>query len=294
MSMNIVTHNARFHADDVFAVATLQLYFGRDVVVTRTRDESIITQANCVVDVGQIYDPTTLRFDHHQAEGAGARLNGIPYASFGLVWKEFGEKLCGSRQAMERVDHRLVQSIDAYDNGISLCSKTRNDAWVYLFNDISLVFGNTWTEHDRNQDDAFMSLVDFARVILEREIVWARDTVAAEEKVIALYSRADDKRIVELDDRYPWKDSLVNYSEPLYVIIPNQIDSTWKVEAVFVKGEPFVLRKPFPESWAGKSDADLVSVTGVPDALFCHRGRFLVVAKTLEGARSLAKLALTS
>ena len=54
----------------------------------------------------------------------------------------------------------------------------------------------------------------------------------------------------------------------------------------------FENRKDLPAAWAGLRDVDLQAVTGVDDAIFCHNGRFLIVAKTLEGARALAKLAL--
>ena len=89
MPKKIVTHNSTFHADDVFAVATL-LIIEPDAEVIRTRDENIISSADYVVDVGQIYDKDKKRFDHHQLGGAGKRDDGIEYASFGLVWKEYG------------------------------------------------------------------------------------------------------------------------------------------------------------------------------------------------------------
>jgi uncharacterized UPF0160 family protein len=37
----------------------------------------------------------------------------------------------------------------------------------------------------------------------------------------------------------------------------------------------------------------LAAVTGVPDALFCHKGLWLVTAKTREGIMELAKIALS-
>ncbi|MEK7088001.1 MAG: MYG1 family protein, partial [Patescibacteria group bacterium] len=41
-------------------------------------------------------------------------------------------------------------------------------------------------------------------------------------------------------------------------------------------------------------DAKLAEVTGVPDAVFAHRNRFMAVARSKEGAIALAKLALQS
>ena len=85
--MKIVTHNDRFHADDVCTMAILRIYFGEKITeVIRTRNEQIIQSADIVFDVGHIYNPDTNRFDHHQTEGAGKRDNGIPYAACGLVW----------------------------------------------------------------------------------------------------------------------------------------------------------------------------------------------------------------
>jgi uncharacterized UPF0160 family protein len=50
----------------------------------------------------------------------------------------------------------------------------------------------------------------------------------------------------------------------------------------------------FPDSWAGKRDAELVKATGVADAIFCHNNRFMMVAGSKEGALALAELALSS
>ena len=119
--ITIVTHNGNFHADDIFAVATLTLVFGEEnVSVIRTRDPNIIQGADYVVDVGGIYDESKNRFDHHQKGRAGERDNTIPYASFGLVWKKYGEELSGSLEVAEKIDQILVQWIDAQDNGFQI------------------------------------------------------------------------------------------------------------------------------------------------------------------------------
>jgi uncharacterized UPF0160 family protein len=54
----------------------------------------------------------------------------------------------------------------------------------------------------------------------------------------------------------------------------------------------FENRRDLPAAWAGLEGDDLVAVTGVADALFCHAKRFLVVARTREGIGRLAELAL--
>jgi uncharacterized UPF0160 family protein len=64
------------------------------------------------------------------------------------------------------------------------------------------------------------------------------------------------------------------------------------IHAVPVSAESFDARADLPASWAGLRDADLAAVTGVPDATFCHNGRFIAAAKSYEGIRALARLAL--
>src|SRR3990167_7876781 len=111
----IVTHNAKFHTDDVFAAAALLLVYP-EAQINRTREKEVIDSADIVFDVGEEYNAEHNRFDHHQLGGAGNRENGIPYSSFGLVWKKFGEEISGSREVMKRIDSTLVQAIDAGDN----------------------------------------------------------------------------------------------------------------------------------------------------------------------------------
>src|SRR3989344_4225767 len=95
----VVTHDGSFHADELFACATLSIWAekeGRRIKIIRTRNQEIIEKADIVVDVGMQYDPSKNRFDHHQKGGAGRRAESpeISYASFGLVWKHYGEKIC--------------------------------------------------------------------------------------------------------------------------------------------------------------------------------------------------------
>ena len=128
--MKIVTHNSTYHADDVFAVATLLMLYPEAEII-RTRVKQVIDQADYVVDVGFVYDPSRNRFDHHQEGGAGERANGIPYASFGLVWKEYGEKLAGGTLEAEVIDRVLVQALDAHDNGVSIADYKYEDLVEY-------------------------------------------------------------------------------------------------------------------------------------------------------------------
>ena len=300
MPQTIITHDGKFHADDVFAVAAL-LILNKDAKVVRTRDSRVILGGDIVVDVGGVYDEQKNRFDHHQIEGVGTRKNGlpvaagvahagIPYAAFGLVWKKFGEKLCGDTSAQSRVEEILVVPIDANDNGIDLSLPKFPGSFSYEISDVVRSFTPTWQEGESYLESNFNEAVSFARRIIEREIQRAKAFVAGEQKVQAVYNEAADKRLIILDGDYSWKDVLSRFPEPLYVVHPQ--NGTWRLYSVRDNPHLFVNRRDLPQSWAGLRDAKLAKITGVPDSVFCHRNRFMAVAKSKNGAIALAKLAL--
>lgn len=287
----IVTHDATFHADDIFACATLGISFdmeGREYRIIRTREYNKIDFADVVVDVGGVYDPSKNRFDHHQEGGAGFRDNDVPYAAFGLVWKTYGEKICGNQKVALAIEERLVQAIDANDNGIDLFT-LKTDVAPYCIQNMFYSFRPSYTE-DQNYDVPFLKLVDFAKDILKREIKKTTDTINAEDMVKRAYLNAEDKRIVILDQAYPWMETMQEYSSTIFVVYPKV--GTWRVEGVRKSRDTFETKKPLPTSWAGKRDLELIKETGVKDAVFCHNGRWMIVAKSKEGALELANKAL--
>jgi uncharacterized UPF0160 family protein len=283
-----VTHNGTFHADDIFATATLSILLDGNIKVIRTRDEKWFKKGDFVYDVGGEYDPARNRFDHHQKGGAGARENGVPYAAFGLVWKTYGEKICGSKEVAQRIDEHLVQAIDSHDNGLSI-HKVDGVVGPYLVESVFGAFRPSWKEGEE-YDTPFLEVVAFAKKFLIRKIKRATDSLEAEIFVKKDYEQAKDKRIVIIEGNYPWDDILMQYPEPLYVVW--QRTGMWRVGCVRKEKGSFENRKSLPEAWAGLVDEEMAKVSGVPDATFCHNGRFLAVAKSKEGAIALAQKAL--
>lgn len=286
----IAVHDGRFHADDVFACATLSLVLDRNVQIIRTRKQEELDSADYVVDVGGVYDSETNRFDHHQPEGAGVRENGIPYASFGLVWKTYGDVLTGDPRATKRIDENLVSAIDAGDNGVSTFTKEEDMPFPYIIQRLFGSFMPTWKE-SFSPDLGFFKALTVARDILKREIAHSRAHVEATEKVEEVYNSTSDKRVIVLPESYPWGEVLTQKEEPLFVISSKE-EGRWKIEAVTVEPHSFVNRKSFPEAWAGLRDSELEAVTGVEGSVFCHKARFLCVATTKEAALQLAEIAL--
>src|SRR3989338_6979616 len=225
----LVTHDGSFHADDIFACATLFLMLEKNreqPEIIRTRDEEIISRADYVFDVGGIYDEKKNRFDHHQVEGAGKRVAdgervSIEYSSFGLVWKKFGMELCGLEKASEIVDKKRGAPSEAHDNGFDLV-ENKYTISLYSIQHFFYSMKPTWREENLTDDEMFLKCVEIAKEILSREIIQARDGVLAEEVVISTYNNTKDKRIIVLDKHYPFEYALNNFPEPLFVICPSR------------------------------------------------------------------------
>ncbi|MGB3921672.1 MAG: MYG1 family protein [Minisyncoccia bacterium] len=288
--MKIVTHSGRFHVDDVFAVATA-LFVYPDSEIVRSRDEEMIKSADIAIDVGFISDPDKNRFDHHQPEGAGKRENGIPYSSFGLVWRKWGEKLAG-REGAELIDRKLVSPIDANDNGVSISANKFPGLREYTVYDIITAYSEEDGFSEEELLAKFKECIFLAQGIIGREINIAQRIITDTKEVLKSLSQSKDKRLVVLDKPLLWGPALSPIPEVVYVVYPRK-DETWGAQAVSKNPDNyFQSRKLFPATWGGKVHGALAEIAGVKDAIFCHTGLFLCVAKTRDGAVNLAKKAL--
>lgn len=297
--LKLITHNGSFHSDDIFACATLCLILektGEKFEIIRNRDKEIIEAGDYVFDVGGIYDSEQNRFDHHQKGGAGMRENGIEYSSFGLVWKKFGLEICGTQEVVDLMDQKLVSSVDAGDNGIDLYKNNFENILPYTVNDVMYTFSPSALEKEMNKDEQFLKAVVWAKEILNREIKKTKDQIEITKIIQGFYKNSLDKRLIVIDkpkvSRHEIWDALQDFPEPLFIVCGE--DKDWGVVAMRKEISSFGNRKNFPEAWAGLKDEKLQQITGVADSVFCHRGLFLVVAKTKEGAIKLAQIAVES
>ena len=279
-------YNGNFHADDVFSVAALKCVIPSFKLI-RTRDLEVIAQADIVLDVGGEYDPDAGRFDHHQRGGAGERENGIPYSSFGLIWKKYGLEICGGDQDVAiSVDSGLVSNIDAVDCGhVEGVSKG-----ISLSQTISM-FNPTWQEESQF-DACFEEAVEFAHRILKRFIASATGGISAKVIVAKAIETAEDPRLIVLEQYTPWKRTVHALSEDaLFMVYPSD-SGQWRIQAVPVEPGSFENKKSLPQSWAGLSNKELQEVTGIDDAMFCHNGLFIAGATSFEGTMKMAAMAL--
>jgi len=291
--MRVATHDGSFHADEVFAVAALSL-LGEPLEVVRTRDSEAMAAADVRVDVGFANDPAGGGFDHHQRGFDLKRDNGVGFASFGLVWQHYGERICGGdSEAVAQVDQVLVQGIDANDTGMTLTRPLIDDVAPMT---VSGMIGGLNARWDEDLSDAaerarFDEAVGIAAPIIQREVASALSYRRAARVVADAIASATDPRVIELSENVPWKRVVVpGAPDALYVIYPKR--QGFGLEAVPAELGSFANRRDLPEPWAGLDGPELAELTGVPDALFCHAKRFLAVARSREGIGALAQLAL--
>ena len=292
-----VTHSGPFHADDVFAAACIFLaYSDTDIELIRSRDESVIQQADIVFDVGMVYDEAQMRFDHHQEAGAGKRENGIPYSSCGLVWKKFGLQICRNDQRVwQSIDEKIVSPIDALDNGMEIMQKIKPEYPRYFtIHDVIKNMRPLWNESGSPDfDSAFMRAVTFAHSVLKGLLSFEESKKQAREIVEEAYRSATDKQVIILSRYAPWERVLSEYSKPLFVVYPNQNNTYWNAEVVHDDPDDFASKRAsFPEEWAGLRDTELQRVSGVVEAVFTHKGLFLAIAETKEAVLEMVHKSL--
>jgi uncharacterized UPF0160 family protein len=262
---NAMTHGGKFHADDVFSSALLKI-INPNIKIKRAFE---------VPDDfdGIVFDIGCGEFDHHQ-EGAEVRDNGVPYAAFGLLWREFGESIigaCSSKQTVKeaaRFDERFIQPLDEDDN--TGCG-----------NQLAGVIGtfNPSWDSDQSSDQCFEEAVDFATIILKKKFDSIVSIQRAKELVEAALADAKDN-IVTLPRFAPWRMILVP-SDAEFVVYPSQRGG-YSAQVIPADLDTKEAKCNFPEEWAGKSEDELQKKSGISTLTFCHKGRFLISADSLD------------
>lgn len=295
--MRIGVHGGSFHGDETTAAAVLLALYPEAEIV-RTRDKDVLAGCDFVVDVGGEFNPEAGLFDHHQKGFAERRNNGMPYAAAGLVWATHGPAFVrlkmpalSEAQALEvaaAVDTLLVRYLDAVDSGVSVESPPEFGLAMAVSN-----FNGTWCEPDGSDDDRFAQAVALMGAVLTNLVRHQGAEVLAQDVVRKAATRGNGRILVLDTPRLPY-DRYVCEEMPdvLFVVYPESRGQQYQVRVALAQLGTFNARADLPAVWAGLRDEALAALTGVQDAVFCHNGRFICGAQSLEGAIRLAELAL--
>lgn len=263
-----MTHAGRFHADDVFCAALLKIL----------NPQIHIVRQNSIPEgyTGLVFDLEGGKYDHH-GERAVYRENCVRYASFGLLWKEYGTCLVSEKMA-KAFDESFVQPLDQQDNngGNNLLCRAITQA------------NPKWDEKDSDPDTCFFQAVEFAKYILENEIKSMHSAERAEKTVLECLHKAKNG-IVILPKGMPWKALLIP-EEVYYVVYPSPRGG-FNAQAVPARTDSQQCKVPFPEEWRGKR-GELDLLTGLRGLIFCHEHGYLLGACSEEAAEKACVLSL--
>ena len=271
------THDGTFHADEVTACALLILFnlIDEDKII-RTRDLQLLGTCEYVCDVGGVYDPDNKLFDHHQVDYQG------PLSSAGMVLKYLRDKEIIKSNEYDFFNNALVMGVDAHDNG--------RDPLIPGYCSISHIVSNFTPIHHEcepaEQDQAFHEALAFVLGHLRR--MWERFNYMQSCREIVAECMANSRRdCLIFEKNLPWMEiffELNGESHPaLFVIMPS--GPHWKLRGIPPNYQDRMkVRLPQPQEWAGLLDEDLKRVSGIPGAVFCHKGRFISVWETKEDA----------
>ena len=146
MTNKVYTHNGTFHADEISAIALLQVFIPSiDYSIERVDHQTTeFPNAHYVIDTGRQYDNIT-RFDHHQWEGGKS--------SAGIIWQHLKEKLELDYPSIDD----LVEAIDHNDVGVKPATKYEYSRLISMY--------NTHDIHSPAQFNAFLQAIQFAKDI---------------------------------------------------------------------------------------------------------------------------------
>lgn len=290
------THNGTFHADDVFAYAILKSVFPVHELI-RSRNPEELAQADIVFDVGGGV------FDHHSMDkeyrsGKDGEL-GVPYASFGLIWREFGHAFLEKYNILEehrqelfdRIDKEFIEGVDAFDNGVEM--NTSEPVQIRTMSHLISDF-NIYGTDDKSTHEAFLLAGRMAETMLLNALNNHNQSLLVKGTIIKAFEERENPELLVLPEGCNWKRTLTEIDvneEVKFVIYPDDHEG-FRIQVVTLTPTTFEARKDLPESWAGKRDEELNGIIGIDDAVFCHPGRFLAGAKSERSIYEMAKQAL--
>ncbi|MCF2447723.1 MYG1 family protein [Dyadobacter sp. CY345] len=161
----VITHDTAFHADEVMAVALLR-HAGFQFKVIRSRNPTLLADSLAdpevvVLDVGGIYDPLMLNFDHHQ--------DASMMSAAGLIYDHFKNSIC-PKEAQPFFGN-FIASIDAIDTNRDNIFAVWNTLPMGFRNTSSIIGGfNREINDPAIQDEQFQKAVDFTMEIIKNEV----------------------------------------------------------------------------------------------------------------------------
>lgn len=291
---NLITHDNKFHPDDVFSTVFLSKYIENPVLYR-------IGVGNVDSEQAIIYDVGFGKFDHHGPDAKKRPDSNLKYCSFGLLWTEYGKDYLTKNNYKYiddlylAVEETLVKQIDGIDNGVF--PEIKAEYKLLDLDKIIDMFNPTWEEHNIDTDFYFMNAYKTAEIIFDNVLKSEYSKIKATKKVLSQIDNVKNNILI-LDEYIPYQKAIFNSPNPkaneIKIIILPSNRGGYCVKPRTISEDSKELLINFPKEYRGLHDQELIDKSGIKTATFVHSSGFLGSAKTLEDAILLAKKALNN
>lgn len=221
--VTLVTHQGKFHADDVCSTALLELLFEKIGVKTelvrtfKPAEEGYTDETPMTI----VYDIGLGMYDHHQvgddvthciridtnSEGEEIQRK---YAAVGLIWKEIGEIWLG--KYADNIYSSIIKAIDDQDNGFSV-------------NPLSIMIGNMNPSFSDpsplDYNKAFRKAVDVMKDMFA-DTIFHYEYIRNCEKFLMAEAANSDGACLVTDKFLPGADAICRERGIGFYVYPNQ------------------------------------------------------------------------
>lgn len=291
---NLITHNNKFHPDDVFSTVFLSKYIENPVLYRIGVGE--VNYQNAIV-----YDVGFGKFDHHGVDAKYRPNSNLKYCSFGLLWTEYGKDYLSKNnyeyieELYNAIEEKLVKQIDGIDNGIF--PEIKAEYSLLDLDHIIDLFNPTWEEKDVDTDEYFLRALNTAEIIFDNLIKSEYAKIKATKKVLNCIDNVKDNILI-LDEYLPYQEAVFTSTNPKakeikIVILPSNRGG-YNIKPITVSKDSKELLINFPKRLFGLHDEELAKVSGIKTARFVHLTGFLASAETLDDAILLANQAINN
>ena len=236
-----VTHfGTSFHSDDVYGAVMLGLLMD-DLRLVRLSHEEFAKLSPEDLSGKIVFDVGGGKYDHHQKEGNGYHKllaegrKPVPYASFGLLWEDFGMELVKKRYQGYSddfynymylyVEYNLAREIDAGDNGIFPQSRGTDGSYRILSLPAIISLLNPVKNQEETQEDLDIAL-KFAKRTIETVFEIGRESYFKGNDTLHMYGNQELDSIAAEALREIFKD-IKGYRETKHCYY-TQLENVWK------------------------------------------------------------------
>ena len=281
----IAVHDSVFHADEVVAVAAINVLYCEPEEIVRIPARDDKKQEELRQDGFTLVDIGGGEFDHHGAARDWAYNNGIYLSALGKVLKQAVKDGKLTQEELDILLFNGLYALQAKDNGQDFDGMPSPFGFVHWLN-------NDDVNDDRCQIWQFRLAVEMAVKVFTSMLKDAKKSIAEHEECITVFKTMGEDGIANFphymshgvrecqqwNDRFPEK-------EVKFFTFPMKIGG-YRIQGVNKVGS-FKLNHEL--KYKGLRGEELNAAAGITDGIFVHVNGFIGGADSLESCYKLAK-----